>query len=70
MCPPRRKIDVWKGQDGQPQTVYVCQQKSGIATEGRAKPPAPNQRRRRDAFSYGLKATPCSCWANATRARR
>lgn len=33
MCPPRRKIDVWKGQDGQPQTVYVRQARSGVVTE-------------------------------------
>jgi hypothetical protein len=33
MCPPRRKVDVWKGQDGQPQTVYVRQETSGRVTE-------------------------------------
>jgi hypothetical protein len=33
MCPPRRKLDVWTGQDGQPQTVYVRQAKSGVVTE-------------------------------------
>jgi hypothetical protein len=33
MCPPRRKLDVWKGQDGQPQTVYVRQEISGVVTE-------------------------------------
>lgn len=33
MCPPRRKLDVWKGQDGQPQTVYVRQARSGVVTE-------------------------------------
>jgi hypothetical protein len=33
MCPPRRKLDVWKGQDGQPQTVYVRQAHSGVVTE-------------------------------------
>lgn len=33
MCPARRKLDVWKGQDGQPQTVYVRQAKSGKVTE-------------------------------------
>jgi hypothetical protein len=33
MCPPRRKLDVWKGQDGQPQTVYVRQAVSGVVTE-------------------------------------
>lgn len=33
MCPPRRKLDVWKGPDGQPQTVYVRQPKSRVVTE-------------------------------------
>lgn len=33
MCPPRRKLDVWKGQDGQPQTIYVRQARSGVVTE-------------------------------------
>lgn len=33
MCPPRRKLDVWKGQDGQPQTVYVRQSISRVVTE-------------------------------------
>lgn len=33
MCPPRRKLDVWSGQDGQPQTVYVRQATSGVVTE-------------------------------------
>jgi hypothetical protein len=33
MCPPRRKLDVWTGQDGQPQTVYVRQAKSRVVTE-------------------------------------
>jgi hypothetical protein len=33
MCPPRRKLDVWKGQDGQPQTVYVRQAGSAVVTE-------------------------------------
>ena len=33
MCPPRRKLDVWKGQDGQPQTVYVRQASSRVVTE-------------------------------------
>jgi hypothetical protein len=33
MCPPRRKLDVWTGQDGQPQTVYVRQAGSGVVTE-------------------------------------
>lgn len=35
MCPPRRKLDVWKGADGQPQTVYVRQMRSG-AVDARA----------------------------------
>lgn len=33
MCPPRRKLDVVKGPDGQPQTVYVRQAKSFVVTE-------------------------------------
>ena len=33
MCPSRRKLDVWKGSDGQPQTVYVRQAVSGVVTE-------------------------------------
>jgi hypothetical protein len=33
MCPPRRVIDTFIGQDGQPQTVYVRQAKSGVVTE-------------------------------------
>lgn len=33
MCPPRRKVDVWKGQDSQPQTVYIRQAVSGVVTE-------------------------------------
>lgn len=33
MHPPRRKTDVWSGADGQPQTVYYRQQRSGVVTE-------------------------------------
>lgn len=33
MCPARRKLDVVKGQDGQPQTVYIRQAKSFVVTE-------------------------------------
>jgi hypothetical protein len=33
MCPPRRKLDVVTGPDGQPQTVYVRQAKSFVVTE-------------------------------------
>jgi hypothetical protein len=33
MCTPRRKTDVWRGQDGQPQTVYIRQARSGVVTE-------------------------------------
>jgi len=33
MCPPRRKLDVIKGNDGQAQTVYVRQAKSFVVTE-------------------------------------
>jgi hypothetical protein len=30
MCPPRRKLNVWKGADGQPQTVYGRFERSGV----------------------------------------
>lgn len=30
MAPPRRKVDVWKGPDGQPQTVYGRMMRSGV----------------------------------------
>jgi hypothetical protein len=30
MIPPRRKLDVWKGTDGQPQTVYGRFERSGV----------------------------------------
>jgi hypothetical protein len=33
MCPPRRVLDTYTGADGQPQTVYVRQPRSGIVTE-------------------------------------
>lgn len=33
MCPPRRKTAVWRGQDGQPQSVYFRQPRSGVVTE-------------------------------------
>lgn len=33
MCPPRRVLDTYTGSDGQPQTVYVRQARSGIVTE-------------------------------------
>jgi len=33
MCPPRRVLDTYCGADGQPQTVYVRQARSGIVTE-------------------------------------
>lgn len=33
MCPPRRVLDTWSGQDGQPQTVYVRHPRSRVVTE-------------------------------------
>ena len=33
MCPPRRKLDVWSGADGQPETVYFRQTRSRVVTE-------------------------------------
>jgi hypothetical protein len=72
MCPPRRKIDVVKGQDGHPQTVYVRQAKSFVVTERaydkgvESGSHAPGERIRYEAQRRPVKTDRMTAWKFAT----